>query len=120
MIAFEVSLNGKLVCTAGIGDFGVLTSILTWVRRRPAYSRNGDTVEEELTFEVSGRDSREPTASENLTWLSETLDVGDNVSIRIVEVDTADPPLARTRDDPDTIERSRRQYFEQLTREYDG
>jgi len=30
MIAFEVSLNGNKVCNAGVGDVGVLTTIITW------------------------------------------------------------------------------------------
>jgi hypothetical protein len=54
MIAFEVSLNGKRVCTAGVQDFGVLSAIVSWVRRRPAQSRDGKTIEEELTVEVGG------------------------------------------------------------------
>lgn len=31
MRAFEVSLNGKKLCLAGIGDNGVLTTIVNWV-----------------------------------------------------------------------------------------
>src|SRR5207244_13340347 len=54
MIAFEVSLNRKRVCTAGVPDFGVLSAILSWVRRRPDQSRGGKTIEEELTAEVGG------------------------------------------------------------------
>jgi hypothetical protein len=119
MLAFEVSVNGKRVCTAGMGDYGVLTSILTWVRRRPAESLNGARIEEELTFEVSALESRKPNPGEHLKWLSEALHVGDSVSIRIVEVDTADPPVERSRQDVDAIERSRRAYYERLKREYE-
>jgi hypothetical protein len=34
MRAFEVSLNGKKLCLAGIGDDGVLTAIVDWVTGR--------------------------------------------------------------------------------------
>ena len=54
----------------------------------------------------------------NLKWLSESLRVGDSISIRIVEVEAADPPVERRRDDPEAVERSRRRYYEQLKREY--
>jgi hypothetical protein len=33
MRAFEVALNGKKLCLAGIGDDGVLTTIVSWVTR---------------------------------------------------------------------------------------
>ena len=66
MIAFEVSLNGKVVSTAGVKDFGVLTAILSWVRRRSDKARDGKTIEEQLTFEVSGLDSHNPDLSEHL------------------------------------------------------
>ena len=119
MVAFEVSVNGKRVCTAGMGDYGVLTSILTWVGRRPAESLNGAGTEEELTLEVSALESRSPNPGEHLKWLSETLRVGDSVSIRIAEVDTADPPVERGRQDVDAVERARRAYYERLKREYE-
>jgi len=35
MLAFEIHLNGKRLCTAGIGEPGALSAILTWVRGEP-------------------------------------------------------------------------------------
>jgi hypothetical protein len=117
MIAFQVGLNGMPICTAGIEDVGVLTSVLTWARRR-ASGHDHPGVEEELMFEVSALDSRDPKESEHLKWLSESLRVGDSISIRIVEVEAAHTPVERRRDDPEAVERSRRRYYEQLKREY--
>jgi hypothetical protein len=34
MLCFEVSLNGERLCTAGVGEYGVLSTILTWVWSR--------------------------------------------------------------------------------------
>jgi hypothetical protein len=34
MRAFEVSLNGKKLCLAGISDDGVLTAVVNWVPRK--------------------------------------------------------------------------------------
>ena len=118
MIAFEVTLNENRVCTAGVEDFGVLSTIVTWVRRRPEYSRNDNTIEEELTAEVSALDSRDSTAGEHLKWLSETLRVGDSISIRIVDVESGDAATSRYRNDPEADARAKRQYYEQLKREY--
>jgi hypothetical protein len=119
VIAFQVSLNGKLICTAGLEDIGVLTSVLTWVRRR-AYSQNHSSIEEELTFDVTALDGQDPKHTEHLKWLSESLHVGDSISIRIVDVEAADPPVERDRDDPEAVERAKRRYFEHMKREYDG
>ena len=119
MIAFQVSRNGKLLCTAGIEDVGVLTSMLTWVRRRTHTQSHGG-IEEELTFDVTALDGHDPKQNENLKWVSEALHVGDSISIRIVDVEAADPPVERDRDDPEAVERAKRRYFYQMKREYDG
>jgi hypothetical protein len=49
MTAFEVHLNGKSLCTAGIGEDGVLTALATWVSRAVPSSegtRQGQRYEE--------------------------------------------------------------------------
>ena len=35
MLAFEIHVNGKRLCTAGIGEFGVLAANLIWVGSEP-------------------------------------------------------------------------------------
>jgi hypothetical protein len=64
MIAFEVFLNGNKVCRAGVGDLGVLTTVLSWVRRegRNTETRELGKIEEELTLNVSGLLSSEKGA----------------------------------------------------------
>lgn len=93
MIAFEVSLNDNIVCTAGVEDFGVLTAIVSRVRRRPEKSRNGKTIEEELSAEVGGLDD----SGEHLNWLSRELQVGDCLSIKVIDIDYVDAPVRRYR-----------------------
>jgi hypothetical protein len=120
VIAFEVSINGKRMCTAGIADFGVLSAILSWARRRPENSRDGKDSEEELTFEVGGLDNSDAAVSEHLNWLATPLQVGDTVSIRVIEPNEVEAPGERRRQDPDAIAEAKRRYYEQLKREYDG
>ena len=50
---FEVQLNGKKLCTAGVGDSGVLTTSLAWRGSQP-YQKGGQTVAEYLTLDVGG------------------------------------------------------------------
>jgi hypothetical protein len=117
MIAFRVSLNGTRVCTAGIRDFGVLSAIVTWVRRRPEHGRDGGTIEEHLTVEVGGFTS---TSRHHSQWLRRRLRVGDRVSIDVVDAAKADRPKHRYRDDPRALERAKRRYLERLKNELEG
>jgi hypothetical protein len=87
--------------------------------RRRAHSQSHSGIEEELTFDVSALDGHDPKWTEHLKWLSKALHVGDSISIRIVEVEAADPPVERYRDDPEAVERAKRRYFDQMKREYD-
>ena len=115
MIAFKVSLNGNDVCTAGIRDFGVLTAMVTWVRRKPEHRRTRQRIEEDLRVDIGGLDS---VANEHLTWLRRHLRAGDRIAIEVVKSDSADTPRRRRRDDPRMVERAKRRYFERLKKEY--
>lgn len=86
MKCFEVTINGVKVCTAGIGDAGVLTSILSFVKQ------NTDT--ETLELRVGGLANRETGMTEQLEWLIQTLAVGDEVTIKIVEARECDEPIS--------------------------
>jgi len=48
MTAFEIHLNGHKVCTAGIGEPGVLGAHVSWARRE------GNQLAEELILHVGG------------------------------------------------------------------
>ena len=89
MKSFVVSVNGRRICTAGIGPNGVLSAILSWVgggSRRAAEGR--------LTFHVAGLDSR---TDEHADWAVPEVAVGDEITIRIVEAENVDPEARRRR-----------------------
>ena len=123
MICFEIFVNGKKICTAGIdSEFGVLTSILTWVKRDLNQFSSEDRhemLEEELDFNVGGHISYGKNDYENLDWIKKSLSLGDEIKIRIVESAKADEPLNRARSDPDLVEKQKRKYFERLKKEYE-
>lgn len=81
MIAFEISVNGEKLCTAGIGDKGVLSAIINGPKR-PNLSVGG------------------LANDEHLHWLEREagfgLKVGDEVTVRIVEADCVDEPVGRS------------------------
>ena len=95
MIAFEVLLNGERLCLAGAGNVGVVTAILHWVRRKPLQEGLviSDWEEEELKLDVAGIDS---LTNEHLAWLKRRVEIGDEITLRIIEINTVDEPEGRS------------------------
>lgn len=74
MRAFEVHLNGKKLCLAGIGDDGVLDASANWVG-----SKRGS----DLFLQVGGLIS---STKEHVSWVRQRrLHVGDKITVRIVQ-----------------------------------
>jgi len=114
MITFKVSLNGTKICIAGVRDVGVLSAIVTCVRRKAQDRRRGSR-RQELSVEVGGLDGG---ANEHLKWLSRRLRVGDRLAIEVIESETVDTPTRRHRDDPRMVQRAKRRYLARLKKEY--
>lgn len=91
MIAFEVFVNGKKLCVAGVGDEGVLTSVLTFVRRshsQPAAEESPGRID----LHVGGLVSYPDHSSQHVDWLNQDVAVGDEITIRVVETEMIDEP----------------------------
>jgi hypothetical protein len=87
MVAFVVSVNGRRLCCFGVGSSGVLGAHVSWFMR-PGQTGNGD-------LRVGGLDT---AASEHVEWIGPVeVQVGDTVTIQVVEVDIVDPPTDRYR-----------------------
>src|SRR2546423_13644775 len=112
MLAFEVHLNGKKVCTAAMGEPGVLSSIVTWHLGDGAGRPKG---QEELDLAVSALVSR---TQEHVDWLKRRLRRGDEVSIRIVEAAHADSPKRRKRENPVQRRRQQQIYVRRLAKQF--
>jgi hypothetical protein len=80
MRAFRVSVNGEHLCTAGIPEDGVLTSMVDWVG-----SRNHD----HFSMRVGGLDS---VKNCHLNWKRRSVWVGDEITTKILELSEVDPP----------------------------
>jgi hypothetical protein len=96
MLCYEVRVNRKLACTAGVGKQGVLTAIVTWVKRdrkkRPDDLSKAEWSREELSLHVGGIMG----GAGHVHWLEQDLQPGDEVHIRVVQRPKADPPAGRT------------------------
>jgi hypothetical protein len=105
MRAFEVALNGKKLCLAGIGDDGVLTTIVSWVTR----GGKGDSF-----LRVGGLIT---PVNEHVAWTEhKPLRVGDQVKIRVVEKSVVDEPAHRA--GPTKQLRSQKRYVRMMAKKF--
>lgn len=105
MIGFEVILNGTRICTAGAGDDGTLSAIVSFVGIR-----------NELELEIGGL-----VDEAHLNWaVPRELAVGDEITVRVVHTDLPDPPTRSRRDDRALVEAGERKYYERLKQKYEA
>ena len=81
MPAFVILVNGKRVCTAALVDDDSIGAHLNWV---------GPADDPLLVFHVGG-----VTGGDQVGWDLPQLNVGDEVTIKIVASGTGDPPSRR-------------------------
>jgi hypothetical protein len=92
MICYEVLLNDKKLCTAGVGEDGGLHVTMSWGHyARPGFERE-EPEQRRVSLRVSGLANDIHTG-----WVDgyEKLRIGDTVTIHIAECSTADEPLTR-------------------------
>jgi hypothetical protein len=107
MQAFEIHLNGKKLCVAGVGERGVLSGMVTWVAGSPSKS---------LSLNIGGLISPK---NENVSWIREkSLQVGDKVQVKIVDVESVDEPSLRHRIDPVRDLRARKNHVLRMAKEF--
>ena len=117
MPVFHVYLNGKKVSAAGVGQLGVVTALVSWVRRKGEHTRSGkpDSVEEELELNVGGLI---PTTEEHVRWLDRNLNVGDKVSIRVAADGRIDRPRSRKRFNRTKDLRAQKRYVVEMAKKF--
>jgi hypothetical protein len=105
MRSFNVSLNGKKLCLAGVGERGVLSAIISWVA--------GDRGGEDLFIEVGGLANEE-----HIDWIKQKrLQVGDEIRVKIVESGSADEPVRRRRSHPAETLKAKKRYVRMMAKE---
>ena len=105
MRAFEVHLNGKRLCVAGIGEDGVLSMVITDVARKER---------SHLDLRVGGLFSN---TGEHVEWGVQRLETGDDVRVKIIESTSIDSPSRRRQPDPKEELASKKRYIRRVARE---
>src|SRR4249919_3433307 len=99
---FEILVNGKRVCLAGIPGYGVLTATLSWVKRNPASvdrttiktSSLESFLKELIELEVGGLNTNADAGEhgQRLNWLKQHLREGDEIAFRVLPPGRSDEP----------------------------
>jgi hypothetical protein len=90
MLAYQISVNGKPVGTAGVQQ-GVVSAIANWVSV-PASTPEATSADWHAGFSLAGLDT---VTSEHLKWFRCDVQVGDEISIKLIEVGSVDEPTHR-------------------------
>lgn len=108
MIGFELKINGKLICSAGVGSLQFLTAALTWMKRK----------EEELNVSVGGMAFHANGENEEVRWVNQPVAAGDEIAIRILDKLVYDEPVQRLASSPAQELETRRQILEKLKQQF--
>jgi hypothetical protein len=105
MRAFEVRLNDKKLCLPGVGNEGVLTTMIT---STPFRSRS------ETQVYVSGLILPQ---DEHVVWKRSRLRTGDELRVKIVEAEAVDKPRERFPRDPSAEEKRKKRYVLEMAKQ---
>jgi hypothetical protein len=117
MKIFDVSINGRRICRAGVGADGVLTAIVTWAKLTGPAAAEATRLRQpldETRLHVGGL--RNDT---HFGWSDRNLRLGDRVTIEVARSKASDPPARRKRTDPAQDERREREYYLRLKRKFE-
>ena len=96
MLAFELFVDDRRICLAGMEDWAVMSVILSGVRHRDRDPDDGGR----LDVAASGLSETDADgASYHARWERVDLQVGSKVVINLIETDQPDPPIRRYRSD---------------------
>jgi hypothetical protein len=106
MRAFKIYLNGKKLCLAGVGNDGVLTTTITYVRSRKR---------RETQAYVGGLIMPQ---GDHVMWKQSRLRPGDELRVKIVETEAVDKLSKRFPRDPSTDEKRKKRYVLQMAKQF--
>jgi hypothetical protein len=85
MTALEIHSNGKKMCTIGPEGIQILHVSAFWHESSDAWE-----------FRIRGI-TNERGYEEHLNWMDEKLDIGDTITLKVVETEKTDEPKRRYR-----------------------
>jgi hypothetical protein len=121
MFCFEVLLNGKKLCLAGVGESGVLSVMVSWVRPSPkSPGKRGRRSDGQADLHVGGLFDPEPHVHAHARWVQRGLKPGDEVSIRLVHENDPDHAKEIALQTDDETREHERKYYLRLKKKFEG
>jgi hypothetical protein len=117
MTVFDVYLNGRKMCRAGVGEDGVLTAIVTWAHLTGPAARTARRLgqpAEEAHLQVGGL-----AGDTHRRWTARNLKIGDRVTVALVKANAFDAAIREQPRDPHLQARQEERYYRRLKRKYD-
>ncbi len=122
MMVFEIKINGEKVCNAGLYSTGVLSTIISWVKKNHEDSTSNQEseslIKKRIAISVGGTSLDVEGDRYNYKWIDRTLQVGDEINIKIVENSKIDEPLKKEEENPNLAEEEERKYYKKLKEKY--
>jgi hypothetical protein len=99
-IRLQVTVNGRNLCIAGMDEHGTLTAAveLTQVPGAPDPFRPSHHPPDEECYQL--RIEGEAWAGDSLRWVAETVQAGDEITIRVLDAGPSDAPGERISGEP--------------------
>ena len=110
--ALEITVNSESKVVAGIEEISVLSFILSYI------SGEKDSLDL-IELSVGGLLHHGQNDYEHLDWIKRNLEIGDEITIRVIESCDLTTPVSRRREDPKLVEKAQRKYYESL-KKYEG
>jgi hypothetical protein len=117
MTVFDVFVNDRKLCRAGVGTDGVLNTIVSWVKLTGSAAhtaRRLKTPPEETRLHVGGL-----SKGIHRRWPGRMLKAGDRVTIAVGTGQTFDRPVREAPTDPKLREEQEKRYYLLLKRKYE-
>jgi hypothetical protein len=115
---FDVYVNDRKLCRAGVGSDGVLNAIVSWVRlsgEAARTARRQHAPREETRLHVGGLAN-----NTHRRWDAPALKPGDRVTIQVARASTFDRPAFEAQSSPARTEEQERRYYERLKARFEG
>ena len=93
MMALQIAVNGRPLYTIGVSEFGLLYAGVDWGR----IVANDGRLHEHLWIGARGMESG---TAQHSYWQNTRLTIGDEVTIKVVDVAEVDAPLPGNPDFP--------------------
>lgn len=117
MTVFDVYVNDRKVCRAGVGRNGVLSTMINWVKLSGAAAHlapHRGRPNAGAQLQVSGL-----SGDTHVLWTDRQLEMGDRISVALARGPAADAPAQVKRRNPGQEQRQLRAYYQQLKKQFE-